>query len=115
MALIDNKKAYVIVPKSCIINCVEIYKISDEGINFIEKTAKTSKEEFRAGGKSLADANILRCIFQGDAQSPLLFVIAMTPLNKILWKCTAGYKLTKSLEMISHLMYMDNIKLFEKT
>ena len=38
----------------------------------------------------------------------------MTPLNHILRKCTAGYKLTKSREKTNHLMYMDGIKLFAK-
>ena len=37
----------------------------------------------------------------------------MTPLNHILRKCAAGYKL-KSQEKINHLMYMDGIKLFAK-
>ena len=38
----------------------------------------------------------------------------MVPLNYILRKCTVGYKLSKSLENIYHLMYMDDIKLFAK-
>ena len=38
----------------------------------------------------------------------------MMPLNHILRKCTAGYKLSKSQEKINHLMYMDDIKLFAK-
>ena len=38
----------------------------------------------------------------------------MMPLNHILRKCTAGYKLTKSQEKINHLMYMDDIKPFAK-
>ena len=46
--------------------------------------------------------------------SPLLSIIAMMPLNHILRKCTVGYKLTKSLEKINHLMCMDEIKLFGK-
>ena len=54
---------------------------------------------------------IQRVIFQGDALSPLLFVIAMMLLNHILTKCTGGYKLTK---LINYLMYMDDIKLFSK-
>ena len=53
-------------------------------------------------------------IFQGDALSPLLFVIAMMPLNHILKKCTAGYKLSKSQENINHLMHMDHIKIMSK-
>ena len=36
------------------------------------------------------------------------------PLNHILRKCTAGYKLTKSQEKTNYLMYMDDIKLFAK-
>ena len=40
MAWIDYKKAYDMVPQSWIINCLKMYKISDEVINFIEKTIK---------------------------------------------------------------------------
>ena len=38
----------------------------------------------------------------------------MMPLNHILRKCTAGYKLSRSQEKVNHLMYMDDIKLFAK-
>ena len=91
-----------------------MYKISDEVINFIEKTMKTWRVESTARWKNLAELNIQRGIFQGDALSPLLFMIAMMPLNHILRKCTAGYKLIKSHKKINHLMYMDDIKLFAK-
>ena len=40
MAWIDYKKAYDMVPQSWIINCLKMYKITDEVINFIEKTMK---------------------------------------------------------------------------
>ena len=43
-----------------------------------------------------------------------MFIIAIMPLNHILRKCTAGYKLSKSQENINHLMYMDDIKLYAK-
>ena len=36
------------------------------------------------------------------------------PLNHILRKYTAGYKLSRSQEKINHLMYIDDIKLFAK-
>ena len=104
MAWIDYKKAYDMVSQSWIINCLKIYKISDEVINFIEKTMKTERVELTERGKSLAEVKIRRGIFQGDALSPLLFIIAMVPLNHIHRKCTAGYKLSKSQEKINHLM-----------
>ena len=113
-AWIEYKKAYDMVPQSWIINCLQMYKISYETINFIEKTMKNWRVELIAGRKSFAERKIRREIFQGDALSPLLLIIAMMPLNHILRKCTAGYKLSRLQEKINHLMYMDDIKLFAK-
>ena len=64
--------------------------------------------------RSLAEGNIQRDIFQGDGLSLLLFIIAIMPLNHILRKCTAGYKLSRSQEKINHLMFMDDSNLFTK-
>ena len=114
MAWIDYKKAYDMVLQTWIIKCLKMYKISHEVINFIEKTKKTWKVELTAGGKSLAETKIQRGIFQGDALSPLSFIIAMMPLNHILRKSTARYKLSWSQEKINHRIYMDDIKLFAK-
>ena len=83
MAWIDYKKVYDMILPSWIINCLKMYKISDEAIKFIGKTTKTSRVELTAGGKRF-EANIQRGIFQGDALSPLQFIIAMMPLNHIL-------------------------------
>ena len=46
-------------------------------------------------------------IYQGDALSPLLFVIAMMALNDILRKYTGGYKLIKVTEKNIHFIYME--------
>ena len=102
------------VPQSWMIHCLKMYKISHKVINFIEKTRQTWRVELTAGGRSLAETKFQRGIFQGDALSPLLFIIAMMPLNHIVRKCTAGHKLSGSQEKINHLMYMDDIKLFAK-
>ena len=86
----DFKKAYDIVPQSWKLHCLKMYKILDEIRQFIEKTMETYRVELTAGGKSLAEVMIKQDIFQGDALSPLQFVIVMMPLNHILRKCTAG-------------------------
>ena len=104
----------MMVPQSWIINCLKMYKISHETINFIEKNMKNWRVELTAGGKRLAETKIQRGIFQGDALSPLLFLIVMMPLNHILRKCTAGYKLSRSQEKVKYLMYMEDIILFTK-
>ena len=80
-----------------------MYKIPDEVIKFIEKTMETRKAELTGGGKNLVEVKIQRSILQGDVRSPLLFVIVMMSLSEILRKCTAGYKLNKSLEKIGYL------------
>ena len=113
MAWIDYKKEYDMIPQSWVIHCLKMYKISHEVINFIEKTMQTWRVELTAG-RTFAETKIQRGIFQGDALSHLLFIIAMMPLNHILRKCIAGYKLSGSQEKINHLMYMDDIKLFAK-
>ena len=98
MAWIVNKKADAMVLQCWIIDFLKMYKISGEVIKFIENTMKNRKVELTAGGKSLTDVKIQRGIFQEDALSRLLFVIAMKLLNNILRKCTVGYKLHRSQE-----------------
>ena len=115
MAWIDYKTVNDMVPQSWILHCLKMYKIPDEVVKSMKKTTKIWRVKLTAGGKSLAKVKLQRGMFQGDAQSPLLFVIVMIPLNYILRKCTAEYKLSKSQEKINHLMYMDNIKLFAKS
>ena len=105
---------YDMVTQNWIIDCLKMYKLSHEVINFTEKTMQTWRAELTAGGRSLAERKIQRGIFQGDALSPLLFIIAMMPLNHIHRKCTAVYKLSRLQENINHLMYMDAVKLFTK-
>ena len=95
-------------------SCLKMHEIPVQVIQFIEKTMQTWRVELTAGGQSLAEVKIQRGIFQGDALSPLLFVIATMPLKHILRKSIAGYKLRKSQEKINHLIYMDNIKLLAK-
>ena len=52
MAWIDNKMAFDMVSQSRIMDCLKMYKISDEVIKFIEKIKKNWRVELTAGGKS---------------------------------------------------------------
>ena len=74
-----------------------MYNVSGEVKKFIKNT-KENWSRFYSRRKKLNRVKIPRGIFQRDALSTLLFVIAMIPLNHILRKCSGGYKLHKLLE-----------------
>ena len=44
MAWIDSKNEYDMVPQSWILNCLKMYKISNEVIKFIKKKKKEKKK-----------------------------------------------------------------------
>ena len=56
--------------------------------------------------------NIKRGIFQGESLSPLLFCISLVPLSLELNSSGYGYKIRA--ERITHLFYMDDLKLHAK-
>ncbi|TLM35229.1 hypothetical protein FEC24_18950, partial [Acinetobacter baumannii] len=50
--------------------------------------------------------------FQGDSLSPLWFCLGLNPLSTLLKDSTLGYRLRRGAEAISHLLFMDDLKLF---
>ena len=54
-------------------------------------------------------------IFQGDSLSPLLFCICLIPLMKQLYRFNTGYEEHITKTKISHLLYMDDLKLIAKS
>ena len=111
---VDYRKAYDMVPHSWILECLKSLGISDNIQLFLEKTMKTWRVELTCANQQLGEVNIKRGIFQGDALSPLLFVVAMIPLTHVLRKIKSGYEFTKSKEKINHLLYMDDLKYMRK-
>jgi len=63
-------------------------------------------------GQNLGDVNIRRDIFQGDSLYPLLFVVCLIPLSVILRKTKGKYQLGKEGESITHLLFVDDLKLY---
>ena len=73
-----------------------MYKISDEVINYFKNIMKIWRVELMLRRRSLDETKVQRGINQGDALLPLLYITAMIPLNHILQKYIARYKLSKS-------------------
>ena len=57
---------------------------------------------------------IQRGIFQQDSLSPLLFCIALIPLTNELKRADCGYQVHGTERKISHLLYMDDLKLISR-
>jgi hypothetical protein len=58
---------------------------------------------------------IKRGIFQGDSLSPLLFCIALIPITIELNRSHCGYQIHGTERKISHLLYMDDLKLIGRS
>ncbi|KAK7925836.1 hypothetical protein WMY93_008146 [Mugilogobius chulae] len=113
-AWIDYKKAYDSMPHTWITECLKLYNINRTLRAFIANSMRLWKTTIEANGKPLAQVSINCGIYQGDALSPLLFCIGLNPLSQIINKTGYGYRLRNGAT-ISHLLYMDNIKLYAKS
>ena len=115
MAWIDFKKAYDMVPHSWIIKTLSTFGIADNVIRLLRQSMSYWKTKLFANGTFLGTVKIKRGIFQGDAFSPLLFVIALIPLTYILRETNMGYQLKKGGSNINHMLFMDDMKIFGKS
>jgi len=61
------------------------------------------------------DIKIQCGIFQGDSLSPLLFCVCLIPLTEQLNRLNTGYEEPITKTKISHLLYMDDLKLIAKS
>ena len=61
------------------------------------------------------DIKIQCGIFQGDSLSPFLFCICLIPLTEQLNRLNTGYEEHMTKTKISHLLYMDDLKLIAKS
>jgi len=57
---------------------------------------------------------IRRGIFQGDSLSPLLFCMALIPVTNELNRADCGYQVHGTERKISHLLYIDDLKLLRR-
>lgn len=115
MAWIDYKKAYDMVPHSWILDCMDTLGIDDHVQTLLRQSMKRWKVELTCGDEVLGEIGIKRGIFQGDALSPLLFVVCLMPLSYILNNNPTGYEFASNGQRINHLLFMDDLKLYAKS
>ena len=90
MAWLDYKKAYDMVPHSWIIECLDLFGVAENIKSLLLSIMEKWKVMLCSGNPELGEVEIKQGIFQGDALSPLVFVLALVPLSLILRKAKAA-------------------------
>ena len=115
-AWIEYRKAFDSVPHDWIMETLKIHKFEPFTTKFIRKTMNK--------WKTLLDLNhqdsqiktnhfsINTGIFQGDSPSGLLFILSLLSLSWLLNTSNIGYRINCQGDIISHLLFMDGLKLF---
>ena len=113
--IIIIKKAFDSVPHSWVEKSIELVGVNSKIVRFcklsmekwnIRLILRTKQEVMQS-----QPIQIRRGIFQGDSLSPLLFCIALIPLTNELNRADRGYQVHGTERKISHLLYMDDLKL----
>jgi len=119
MAWIDYQKAFDRVPHSWIIKFLELNGINNKLISFTKNVISYWRTSMRLHtenkGIETEDIKIQCGIFQADSLSPLLFCICLIPLTEQLNRLNTGYEEHTTKTKISHLLYMDDLKLIAKS
>ena len=115
MAWIDYRKAYDMVPHSWILEMLKMLKVAGNVERLLAGSMGGWKTVLTANGESLGEVDINRGIFQGDSLSPLLFIAVMIPLSTLLKREMKGYQFGQDGQLINHLLFMDDLKLYGRT
>jgi hypothetical protein len=119
LAWIDYQKAFDRVPHSWIIKSLEIIGINTKVRSITKKVMGywRTRMHLHAENKltETEDTKIQCGIFQVHSLSPLLFFICLLPLTEQLNMLNTGYEEHTPKTKLSHLLYMDDLKLIAKS
>ena len=91
-AWIDYKKAYDMVPHSCIRECLNLFGVAENVKSLFVNIMEKRKVMLCSRNSDLGEVEIERGIFQGDSLSPLVIVLALIRLTLILTKAKKAYE-----------------------
>jgi hypothetical protein len=119
MAWNDYQKAFDRVPHSWIIKSLQLIGINNKVISFTKKVMLHWRTRMclHAEQKLIQKEDIkIKCvILQKDSLSPLLLCICLIPLTEQLNRLNTGYEEHTTKTKISHLLYVDDLKLIAKS
>ena len=109
----DVRKAYDSLDHKYLLECLSNINIPEHIVQFISRMLKKQKCELFLNRESIGTIELERGIIQGDAISPILFVIAMEPLSREL---NSNHKVVNGDSVLArnHLIFIDDIKLIAR-
>ena len=115
IAWTDHQKAFDSVPRGWVEKSIELVGVNSKIVRFyklfMEKWNTSLFFKKKQEVMQSQPIQIRRGIFQGDSLLPLLFCIALIPLTNELNRADCGYQVHETERKISHLLYMDDLKL----
>jgi hypothetical protein len=119
MAWIDYQQAFDRVPHSWIIKSLELIGINNKMISFTKTIMSHRRTRMRVHTENklteTEEIEIQCGTFQGYSLSPLLFCISLIPLTEQLNRLSTGFEEHTTKKKLSHLLYMDDLKLIGKS
>lgn len=113
VAWLDFRKAFDSVPHDYLLWILEKIQVCPLLISLLSKLMRNWRTTFQlpGSGKATQKMKVRNGIFQGDALSPTLFVIAVSTVSHAL--CQKGPKVgTAKSDFPNHLFYVDDLKLY---
>ena len=114
---VDYRKAFDLVPHVWIrkaLRAIRAPRLVRRMVDILMPGWKTDIEVWTAGGKRRLPICLKRGLFQGDSLSPLLFCLCVSPLSHGLRE-RAGFRSVFQGSPVTHLMYMDDLKVYEES
>jgi len=114
IAWFDYQKAFDSVPHSWVEKSRALVEVNSKTVKICKLfMVKLNTRLFLKTKQEVMQSQlnqVRRGIFQGDSLSPLLFCIALIPLTNELNRVDCGYQVHETETKISHLLYMDDLK-----
>ncbi|CAK1580791.1 unnamed protein product [Parnassius mnemosyne] len=115
-SLARYKKAFDSVPHTWLKRVLELYKVNCTVRDLLGQCMGQWSTILCHLGERMTAAEshirIRRGIFQGDCLSPIWFCLSLNPLSTLLEGSGRGFQLRKGGTKVTHLFYMDDLKLF---
>jgi len=115
VAWIDYRKAFDHVPHGWLRELLELCRVPlkiQQCLSDLQTKWRTVFSLKHAGGElTTQEVQYRRGLFQGDALSPLLFCLSITPLSYGLQN-TTGYPARFLTNSATHLMFVDDLKIY---